>query len=76
MMDIYCPSRLLSRFPTAINGVIMLISGLSPALGAIYIHLIRRGTPPARGEPPARSSLIQVRSVAPYVGTQVSPSFP
>jgi hypothetical protein len=36
MMGICCPSRLLSRFSTTIDGIIMLISGLGPTLGAIY----------------------------------------
>ncbi|MCI49514.1 hypothetical protein A2U01_0070758, partial [Trifolium medium] len=39
MMGIYCPSKLLSRFSTAIDGIIMLISGLGPALG-LYILLL------------------------------------
>ncbi|MCI55068.1 hypothetical protein A2U01_0076318, partial [Trifolium medium] len=43
MMDIYCPSRLLNRFLTAIDAIIMLINGFDPALGAIYTPLIRRG---------------------------------
>jgi hypothetical protein len=37
MMNIYCPP--LTRFPTAIDDIIMLISGLGYALEAIYILL-------------------------------------
>jgi hypothetical protein len=39
MMGHYCPSRLLSRFPTAIDGIIMFISGFGLASDAFYSFL-------------------------------------
>jgi hypothetical protein len=42
MMDIYCPSKLISRFPTTIDGIIMFISGLGLALGSIYTSFKQR----------------------------------
>ncbi|MCI08902.1 hypothetical protein A2U01_0029984 [Trifolium medium] len=42
MMGIYCPSRLLSHFSTAIDGVDTLINALGPASGAIYTPLMQR----------------------------------
>ncbi|MCI32544.1 hypothetical protein A2U01_0053758, partial [Trifolium medium] len=80
MMSICCSSWLSTSFPTAIDGFNIAINGLGLTLWTIYTpliqwsqvhnpHLIHRN---GRGAPPVRSSLIQVRSVAPSVRNETA----